>query len=208
MDVVFRVRGVSGAIAHFARIVMILTLSACGTPAAVKTLSAAQLGYFDKLIAAVKIESDALLLAADIVKQQAEAEIDRREQAIRERTQTALVNLSPMLSASQRADASQQLVDSLIAAEKAAAETRATLQPTLDQIRDKVEALQLAVNQMRQVQTALDGYLQSEQIGESITRTVLNFPTVQSLITQSTSIMTDVLAQTNDLSQAVMQLKK
>jgi hypothetical protein len=189
-----------------AAVSMSLMISACGTPAEVKALSTAQVAYFDTAITAVRVQSEALLLAADTIRQQAESQIDSRVLASRQRSTVALVSLDPEQSEMERRDFVTELLDSSAAVEQSAATSKARLQTTLEAIRTKTQELQLALVQMKDVQAALDAYLQSPQLGERAATRVLGYPGVQNLLNRATEAMSAVSNQSSNLSQLLTQL--
>jgi hypothetical protein len=183
------------------------TLSACATPPEVKTLSTAQIGYFDAAIKTVQIQSDALLAAADIIQQQAQAANAQVLEGVRQRTSVALARLDPNQPEPQRTATARALLNSATEPEQAAIAEMARLQSVRDAIRNKTQELQMALQQMKEVQIALDSYLQSEQVGESVTTAILGYPGVQNLLTRASAVMSAVSTQAGQLSQLVSQLK-
>jgi predicted nuclease with TOPRIM domain len=159
-----------------------LLLLACGTPSAVKQLSLAQIGYFDTAIQAVVLQSEALLTAAESIKQQAEQQIDQSVQSIRDRQQTFLTETLPTLDETQRRSETEERLKRLDEANRAAAESREKLSNDLEKIKAKTEELRTYIAKMKDVQVALDAYLQSEKVGEQVTQSILKQPTVENLL--------------------------
>lgn len=176
-----------------------LLCAGCATPPELKTLSVAQIGYFDTTAKAVSDESKALILAATIIKDRAAADIDARTQAAQDRTANTIATTIPGLPADQRVAATARLLGSAQGVVTGAADDKAKLLDRLAKIQVATDSLQAAINEMKEVQIALDAYIQSPTAGELVTSTVLGLPGVQALISQAKVTMATVSARAADL---------
>jgi len=169
-------------------------LTACATPPQVKELSTAQIAYFNTAIEAVRAQSDALILAAERIKRDAEARI-------RARTVASRTDIRDALSSPGQRSPDPTVVDDLLKGLESAKENEAKniarLQATLDEIRAKIGELNLYIARMKDVQVALDAYIQSENAGESVVQNILKHPNVANLL-QSVSSTLPKLSDTAD----------
>lgn len=189
-------------------IVLVLSaaLPACGTPTEVKTLSTAQIEYFNKIIAAVQLQSKALIIAAETIKQQAEERIEQRATERVKRITNTLATAIPNQPEANRHETALRLVESALAADQNKATVRADMQIKLDAIKSKTRELGAALEQMKEVQQALDAFLQSEQVGERVMREVLGYSGTQKLLDSANSVMKTVSEKTSDITQLLSQL--
>lgn len=182
----------------------LLLLSACATPPEVKELSTAQIAYFDTAIEAVRAQSDALILAAERIKQDAEARIKARTAASRVEVRDAL---SPP---PDRRPLDPTVVDDLLKGLESAKESEqrniARLQTTIGEIKLKVGELNLYIAKMKDVQVALDAYIQSENAGESVVQNILKHPTVGDLLGSVSDTLPKISDTTNTLKRLLDSL--
>lgn len=178
---------------------MLIALSACATPPEVKQLSTAQIQYFNTAIEAVATQSEALILASTKIQKQAEERIAKREAD----SKAQLVGLLSKNSASNNANERKTLAEKVLKASessaKSAAAARAKLQQDLDAIKSKSAELGQYISTMKDVQIALDAYIQSEKAGEKIVSSVLEQPTVSHLLTKVQNTIPRVTGAANDL---------
>jgi peptidoglycan hydrolase-like protein with peptidoglycan-binding domain len=180
-----------------------LLLMACSTPTAVKQLSRAQLSYFDAALEAVQLQSEALLLVAEKIKAQAEQRIEQRVQASSARLKTLAVTTLPTLDEAQRRAATKRLFEDAEGINRVATASRARLANDLQALKAKTQELKAYIVKMKEVQLALDAYLQSAQAGEQVMQGVLKQPTVESLLAQVTSLIPKVTSITNEVQNLV-----
>ncbi|WP_420405437.1 hypothetical protein [Nisaea sp.] len=176
-----------------------LLLYACATPPQVKELSTAQIAYFNTAIEAVRAQSDALIQAAERIKRDAEARIKARTVASRIDVRDAL---SPQ-AGQARLDPTvvDDLLKGLESAKESEQENIARLQTTIDEIKVKIGDLNRYIAKMKDVQVALDAYIQSEKAGDSVVQDILKHPDVGNLLGS-------VSATLPELSEATHTLKR
>ncbi|MBO6562452.1 MAG: hypothetical protein JJ959_18040 [Nisaea sp.] len=158
----------------------LLVLSACTTPPQVKELSTAQIAYFNTAIDAVRAQSDALLIAAERIKRDAETRIKARTVSSRLDVRDAL---SPPRGQG-RLDPTvvNDLLKGLESAKENEQQNIAKLQATIDEIKVKIGELNSYIAKMKDVQIALDAFLQSKDAGESVVQNLLKHPNVGYLL--------------------------
>jgi hypothetical protein len=185
---------------------LVLMLAACGTPPEVKTLSAAQVSYFDKAIEATRIQSEALIVAAERIKEEAEARIKKREEDQKTDLSTTLAKELPAAPVAQRDEVLQKRMVKTLDVLSDAAQDRANLEQQMAAIQAKTDELQAYIVKMKEVQQALDAYLQSEQAGEKVLHDVLGQQGVSSLLGDVNSLLPKVTAAAGDLKGLIAGL--
>jgi rubrerythrin len=159
-----------------------LVVTACGTPVQVQQLSRAQIGYFDTAIKAVKLQSETLVLAAEKIKEQAEARIAENERQNLKDLQKVVAETIPSMQEDQRRSAAEQMLKKTKETSQAAVNARTKLANDLKVIKARTQELQAYIAKMKEVQETLDAYLQSKQLGEQLLTDTLKQPTVKDLI--------------------------
>jgi hypothetical protein len=182
---------------------LLLMLAACGTPPEVKTLSAAQVAYFDKAIEAMRVQSEALLVAAERIKKDALEKIDAIDQDQKKTLSDSIVKELPGAPASQRESLLQERLEPTFTFLNASAQSRANLEDTMAQIKEKTVELQAYIVKMKEVQLALDAYLQSQQAGEKVVHDVLGQPGVSSLLGEVNALVPKVTETVGTLKSLI-----
>ncbi|MEO9904031.1 hypothetical protein [Nisaea sp.] len=178
---------------------MLILLSACATPPEVKQLSTAQIQYFDTAIQAVATQSEALVLASTKIQKQAEERIAKREADSNAQLVKLLSDSNKGDSTDERKSLAEKVLTASKSSAKSAADARAKLQQDLDAIKAKSEELGRYIATMKDVQIALDAYIQSEKAGEKIVSSVLGQPSVSHLIDKVQKTIPNVTGAANDL---------
>ena len=163
------------------RIVTILfciSLTGCATPPEIKLLSTAQITYFYTAIEAVKTQSEALLLAARQISNASIVRINQLEKTTMDSYKQQIANLKEH----DREENSKLILQEVVKLRDRSTKGRAKLKADLAAIKIKTEELQQYIALMKDVQVALDGYLQSEKAGEKILQDILKQPGVQNLL--------------------------
>jgi hypothetical protein len=173
--------------------------AACGTPPEVKKLSLAQIGYFDQAIEAVKVQSEALIVAAEKIKQQADDRIASREQENMTNLAKLATDTIPKLNEADRKTTANQMLEKVMQTNVEVANARAKLAGDLDAIKTKTQELQAYIEKMKEVQLSLDAYLQSQKAGEQFTQDVLKQPSVNSLLGSANELLPKVTGTVNTL---------
>lgn len=177
----------------------LIALSACATPPEVKQLSTAQIQYFETAIKAVATQSEALVLASTKIQKQAEERIAAREADSNAQLVKLLSDNSTGSSEADRKTLAEKVLKASESSTKSAAAARAKLQQDLDAIKAKSEELGQYIATMKDVQIALDAYIQSEKAGEKIVNSVLDQPSVSHLLAKVQQTIPRVTGAANDL---------
>lgn len=177
----------------------LIALSACATPPEVKQLSTAQIQYFETAIKAVATQSEALVLASTKIQKQAEERIAAREADSNAQLVKLLSDNSAGSSEADRKTLAEKVLKASESSTKSAAAARAKLQQDLDAIKAKSEELGQYIATMKDVQIALDAYIQSEKAGEKIVNSVLDQPSVSHLLAKVQQTIPRVTGAANDL---------
>lgn len=173
-------------------LVLIPPLTGCSTPPEVKQLSVAQIKYFDTAIEAVRLQSEALIIAAERIQEQAEARITETEKQSLSRFERLAVDTIPSQTEDERKKTAEQMLEGVVKTNQASVNARQRLAEDLAAIKAKTQELEAYIAQMKEVQVALDAYLQSEQAGEQWLRGVLKQPSVQSLLATANDLLPKV----------------
>lgn len=177
----------------------LIALSACATPPEVKQLSTAQIQYFETAIKAVATQSEALVLASTKIQKQAEERIAAREADSNAQLVKLLSDNSTGSSEADRKTLAEKVLKASESSTKSAAAARAKLRQDLDAIKAKSEELGQYIATMKDVQIALDAYIQSEKAGEKIVNSVLDQPSVSHLLAKVQQTIPRVTGAANDL---------
>jgi peptidoglycan hydrolase-like protein with peptidoglycan-binding domain len=179
-------------------------LLSCTAPPAVKQLSLAQIDYFDTAIQAVTLQSDALLIAAENIHQRAEKQINESVENIRSRQRTFLTETLPTLDETQRRSEAEKRLNQLDEANRAAAESREKLSNDLEKIKAKTEELRTYIAKMKDVQVALNAYLESEEVGIQVTRGTLGYPTIENLLSSVNNLIPKMTGAMNEVKALIV----
>ncbi len=180
-----------------------ILVSACGTPPEVKALSTAQIGYFNLAIEVVQKQSEALILAAETIKKQAEARINKKEQAELASFKDLVANKMPAIPVGKRESTAKETVERITQTSQKAAAAKASLVGDLEEIKRKTEDIRAYIEQMKQVQIALDAYLQSEQAGEKVVKEILSQPSTERFLSFVDGLLPKVSGAVDELSGLV-----
>jgi hypothetical protein len=180
-----------------------LLLMACATPPEVKQLSTAQIGYFDSAIEAVTLQSETLVLAAQNIADRAEKEIAAREAESVARLKNLVVETIPGQPVERRNSIADDMFKSLATISTKAAKSRAKLARDISTIRAKNDELQTYIARMKDVQIALDAYIQSEKAGEKVVQGVLKKSGVDSLLGDVNTLLPKVTGTIGDIRKLI-----
>lgn len=173
-------------------LILSLTVTGCATPPQVKQLSLKQMEYFDAAIKAVALQSEALILAAEKLKSQAEEKISANEQKNRSRFEKFATETIPKLPDEEKSEATKKMLSEVAETSKVADVARTKLNNDIKIIKNKTEELQLYLKKMKEVHLALDAYIQSEKAGERVINDVLKHPSVNSLLSTANELIPKV----------------
>jgi len=186
--------------------VALLFLVSCATPPEVKQLSVAQIGYFDKAIEAVKIQSEALYMASEKIANEAKKRIDETEKAELAAFEKTILAMHTYPAAEQAND-TKEVISSIAATKSTAERNKKNLDVQLEAIKAKSEELQNYLKKMKEVQVALDAYLQSEQAGEQVISNILGSPKVSTLLGKANDLLPKITGTTEELKKLLNSVK-
>lgn len=161
-------------------------LVGCATPPEVKLLSQKQIEYFVFAIDAVSKQSEVLTSVAHDIAQDKAKSIDSRFEKIITRSQKMIS--SGKLSEEQ----AKQVADDIANATKTAQLSKQNLMADLAEIERINQELVTYISSMKDVQIALDAYLQSEKAGEKILTDTLNHKSVKGLVDSASHMLSSV----------------
>lgn len=173
---------------------LLLVTAGCGTPPQVKALSVKQIEYFDAAIAAVSLQSEALILATERLVKQAKEQIDSEQDKSRALLEEVAREDIPAQPEGDRARIAKEMLERANRNAETAQAARAKLDADLAVIKERTEELKTYLLKMRETQKALDAYLQSEQAGEIVMRDVLSQPSVKALLASTDALLPKVQA--------------
>jgi DNA repair exonuclease SbcCD ATPase subunit len=173
---------------------IIIFLVGCATPPEVKQLSVKQNQYFDVAIAAVALQSQALVLATDKLVAQAKSRIDALEQ----QSSKELEDL--MKTGAQSESDAKQISQRIAKTASEAEQSRAKLDRDLESIKNKTLELGLFLEKMKEINITLDAYVQSKKAGEAIVKDIMKHPTVNALLEDVNNLTPKIQSSLNDVN--------
>ncbi|MEQ8334523.1 hypothetical protein [Nisaea sp.] len=186
--------------------IFLVGLTACATPPQVKELSTAQIAYFDTAIKAVRAQSEALILAAERIRNDAEARIKAR--TARSRTDIRDALSPPPGQSPPDPTTVDDLLKGLESAKESEQQNIAKLEAHIGEIKARVAQLNSYIVKMKDVQVALNAYIQSEKAGEGVLTTVLKHPTVNDLLGTVSATLPKIAGTTDSLRRLLENLPR
>lgn len=172
----------------------------CATPPEVKQLSIKQSEYFDVAIKAVSIQSDALIIATEKLVQNAIVNIELEERNSKIEFNKAL--LSGSLTQVQAND----IIERISQKSKLIKQSKDDLTSDLNTIKDKIEELKLFLTKMKEVNTTMDAYIQSEKAGEAVVKDILNQPNVKALLATVSDLTPKIMTGVDELNDFITNI--
>jgi hypothetical protein len=172
----------------------------CATPPEVKKLSIKQSEYFDVAIKAVSIQSDALIIATEKLVQNAIVNIELEERNSKIEFNNAL--LSGSLTQVQAND----IIERISQKSKLIKQSKDDLTSDLNTIKDKIEELKLFLTKMKEVNTTMDAYIQSEKAGEAVVKDILNQPNVKALLATVSDLTPKIMTGVDELNDFITNI--
>jgi hypothetical protein len=166
-----------------------LLIVGCATPPEVKQLSLKQMEYFDSAIEAVSIQSEALIIATEIIVNNAKYEIEKKETEGRKGMEDLAINEIPKLPNEKKKAAAKRMLDAVTEMVKVSEQSRANLDNDLEIIKKKSIELTLYLRKMKDVHMAIDAYVQSEKAGEKVVADILQHPSVNDLLSKANDLV-------------------
>ena len=145
------------------------------------------------------MQADTLVAAAEKIAALAEARIARIEQSGLDDLKNLAVKTIPDKAENERGPIADEMLRRAAQTSRTSAAARAKLAGDVAAIKAKTEELARYINRMKDVQVALDAYLQSEKAGEKILQDILNQKDVKSLLGTVNDLLPKVTSATNDI---------
>ena len=181
-------------------------LAACGTPEAVKQLSTAQVANLDGAVVGVEAQGKALIALARQVKKEREARIDRLHEGRVDRFRKQAAEGFP--GQEDKKAAADNAFGRVAKSERDRTAAIARLDSRLKLIETKNAELIAYIRKLRDAQKVLDGYLQSERLGEALLGEAMKVPFVGQAIGAVNELKTKVLTSAGELNGLVDQFIK
>jgi len=173
--------------------VVLILVVGCATPSQVKELSVKQNEYFDAAIEAVVLQSEALILASEKLVEQAKQRITAEVEITNKNLEAAMQGNT--ISADDAKETVSRISKTAMVAEAA----RQKLDQDLALITQKTEELHVFLKKMKEINIALDAYMQSEKMGESVVNLVLNQPTMASLLNSANDLAPKIMTNVTEI---------
>ncbi|MBK1887770.1 hypothetical protein [Marinobacter sp. DY40_1A1] len=182
---------------------VILVVSGCATPPEVKQLSLQQMEYFDSAIEAVSAQSEALIMATEVIVKNAKLGIENRERESKASMENLAVNIIPTLTDKKKKEAALKMLSEVEETVKVAEKSRSNLDKDLDKVRNKSDELTQYLRKMKEVHLAIDAYVQSEKAGEKVVSDMLKYPSVNDLVTKANNLIPKIKQGSQDLQSLI-----
>ena len=178
-----------------------ISLAACGTPDAVKHLSTAQVANLDAAVIAVEAQGEGLITLLRREKTRREERIERLHQKIVRRYEArAAENFS---GEAEKKVAAKNAFDQVLKSEKSRTTALARLDHQFKIIEAKNAELNTYVRKLKDAQTVLDGYLQSERLGEALLGEAMSVPVIGQAIDAVNALKKKVTSGAKQLESLV-----
>jgi hypothetical protein len=181
-------------------LLIIFLVTGCATPPEVKQLSIKQTEYFDVAITAVSIQSDALIIATEKLIQNAIVNIELEERNSKIEFNKAL------LSGSLTQDQANDIIERISQKSKLINQSKDDLTNDLNIIKNKIAELKLFLTKMKEVNTTMDAYIQSEKAGETVVKDILNQPNVKALLDTVSDLTPKIMTGVDELNDFITNI--
>ncbi|MBA6291243.1 hypothetical protein H4J58_09470 [Colwellia sp. MB3u-70] len=172
----------------------------CATPPEVKQLSIKQTEYFDVVIKAVSIQSDALIIATEKLIQNAIVNIDLEERNSKKEFNDTL------LSGRLTKDQANDIIERISQKSKLIKQSKDGLTNDLNMIKNKIAEIKLFLTKMKEVNTTMDAYIQSEKAGETVVKDILNQPNVKALLATVSDLTPKIMSGVDELNDFITNI--
>ena len=176
-----------------AALAIALGLAGCGTPEAVKTLSQAQLDAFDAVVKSAETQSDAIVALSRKVSSY-EVNKFAAELAAAQQDAVEALTIEP-----DNQKALAQAFESGAKRERDAAGLQAELDANIEKIDAQSKRLVSLIREMKKAQAAIHQYLETEAVGEKLTKDILGNPVVSSALGSASRLVTEVNKTSEEL---------
>lgn len=157
-------------------LIFFVILFGCATPAEIQHLSEQQVKYFDVAINSVVKQSEALIIAAEKLVEKSDERIKELEAENRKLFEEMI--LDTITDPQQAKAIIQEIVETVQSVEEAKTKHNADV----EKIKQKTAEIGEYLAKMKEVQVALNAYIQSEKMGEAVVNDILKLPSVNFLL--------------------------
>ncbi|MDQ7090174.1 MAG: hypothetical protein Q9M50_05945 [Methylococcales bacterium] len=186
----------------------IIIISGCATPPEVKQLSLKQLEYLDVLTTAMNVQSEGLISVAESLKEEAGGKIACYQQNSVNRLNALMTKTIPTMDREKRIETKRKIFAQADILSKTAETAREKLSTDFIAIKEKTLELQGYLTKIKEVQTILDGYIQSEKIGEKLLKTTAGHTNVSGFLGTINTYIPKIKSTTESLKALLSVLKK
>jgi hypothetical protein len=178
-----------------------LFISACATPPEVKQLSLKQLDYLDVLTKAVTVQSDGLVSVAEKLKKEAGGKIACYQQNSIDRLNELVTKTMPLMTREKRIETKQMIFSQAESINNTAELSQKKLATDFQAIKTKTEELQGYITKIKEVQSILNAYVQSEKMGEQLLKTTVGHANISGFLSTINTYIPELQSTTKDLKR-------
>ena len=182
-------------------VIVSVSLGACGTPDAVKHLSTAQTDNLNAATVAVRVQGKAVIALAQQVKKEHEAKIESLYKAVITRYEGVAAKGFP--NATNKEAAAKEAFSKVIEAEKTRTAAINQLNSQFEIIKDKSNEVIVYIEKLKDAQMVLDGYLQSQRLGDALLGEAMDVPLVGQAINALNTLQQEVTDGADELNDLV-----
>ncbi len=186
---------------------IVILISGCATPPEIKKLSLNQLEYLEVLTTAVTVQSDGLILVAEKLKQEATGNIACHQKNTIDRLNALMEKTIPTLNREKRLETKRKIFSQAESISKTAKDARKKLATDFIAIKEKTLELQRYLKKVKEVQTILDAYIQSEKMGEQLLKATVGHTNVDGFLGTINTYIPKIKSATDDLKILLNVLK-
>jgi len=160
------------------------------------------------LAKAVTIQSEGLITVTNKLKQEAEEDINFYQKNTVDRLNILVEKTIPTMTREQRLATKQKIFSQAESINKTADLSRKKLATDFAAIKEKTLELQTYLKKIQEVQTILNGYLQSEQIGEQLLKNTAGHTSIEGFLGTVNTYIPKIQTATDDLKILLTNLNK
>lgn len=186
----------------------VILMTGCATPPEVKQLSLKQLEYLDVLATAVSVQSEGLISVAESLKEEAKGKIACHQQNSVNRLNDLMTKTIPTMSREKRIETKRKIFTQAESISKTAEIAREKLSSDFIAIKEKTLELQGYLAKIKEVQTILNGYIQSEKVGEKLLKATAGHTNIKGFLGTINTYIPKIKSTTESLKTLLNILNK
>ena len=180
---------------------IILMISGCATPPEVKQLSLKQLDYLNVLTDAVTVQSEGLIAMAENLKNKAGENISCHQKNSIDRLNILMSNTIDTTDLEKRREIKQKILAQAKAINQVSDHSRQKLSSDYQAIKHKTEQLSTYLKKIKEVHKVLNGYIQSQKIGEQLLSSSVGHKSIDGFIGTMNTYIPLIRATSRDLGR-------